>query len=344
MRIALLAPVTWRTPPRRYGPWEQVASHLAEGLVARGHDVTLFATGDSVTQARLEWVVPRPLGEAPAEDPDLEQALHIVHAFRHAGRFDLIHNHLNWPPLLFAELVETPVVTTLHGAAMLEPAARRAFLRFAQRPYVAISQAEREAVPELNYVATVPNGIQLDQFTFQDRPGAYLLFLARMHPAKGPDLAIEVARRTGRPLVMAAHIPPDQQAYFEREIRPKIDGEQIRFVGEADPAARDRLMGGALALLHLVREPEPFGLTLAEAQACGTPVIGLDRGSVREVVAHGETGFVVSTLDEACAAVDQVASLERAACRRRVERHFTVDRMVEGYLDAYERVLSGVGG
>lgn len=341
MRIALLAPVTWRTPPRRYGPWEQVASHVAEGLVARGHEVTLFATGDSVTKARLEWVVPRPLGEVPVEDPGLEQDLHMVHAFRQAGRFDLIHNHLNWRPLLLAELVDTPVVTTLHGAAMLEPAARRAFLRFPQRPYVAISQAEREAVPQLNYVATVPNGIELERFTFQDRPGEYLLFLARLHPAKGPDLAIQVARETGLPLVIAAHIPPDQEAYFEQEIRPQIDGEQIRFVGEADPPTRDRLMGGALALLHLVREPEPFGLTLAEAQACGTPVVGLDRGSVREVVAHRETGFVVSSLEEACAAVEEVARLERAACRRRVERHYTVDRMVEGYLEAYERVLSG---
>ncbi|BAS26597.1 glycosyl transferase [Limnochorda pilosa] len=341
MRIGILAPVTWRTPPRRYGPWEQVASHLAEGLVARGHQVTLFATGDSVTRAQLEWVVPRPLGESPPDDPDLDQFLHMVHAFRQAGRFDLIHNHLNWQPLLFAELVATPVVTTLHGAAMLEPASRRAFLRFPHRPCVAISQAERDAVPGLDYVATVPNGIELERFTFRDRPGEYLLFLARMHPAKGPDLAIEVARRTGRRLVMAAHIPPDQEAYFEQEIRPLIDGEQIRFVGEAGPAARDRLMGGALALLHLVRQPEPFGLTLAEAQACGTPVIGFDRGSVREVVAHGETGFVVETLERVCSAVEQAVRLSRAACRQRVERFYTVDRMVEGYLAAYERVLSG---
>lgn len=339
MRIAILAPVTWRTPPRRYGPWEQVASHLTEGLVARGHEVTLFATGDSVTTARLEAVVPHPLGESPVEDPDLEQFLHMVNAFRQAGRFDLIHNHLNWQPLLFAELVRTPVVTTLHGAAMLEPASRRAFLRFPHRPCVAISQAERDAVPGLNYVATVPNGIEPERFTFQERPGEYLLFLARMHPAKGPDLAIEVARRTGMPLIMAAHVPPDQEAYFQQEILPRVDGKQIRFVGEADPVSRNRLMGGARALLHLVRQPEPFGLTLAEAQACGTPVVGFDRGSVGEVVAHGETGFVVENLEAACAAVLEVHRLDRAACRRRVEQLYTVDRMVEGYLEAYRRLL-----
>lgn len=341
LRIGILAPITWRVPPRRYGPWEHVAGLLAEGLVARGHDVTLFAAGTSETRARLETVCPRPTGEDPSLDPALYLPLHIANAFRRAGEFDLIHNHLNWLPLTYAELVRTPVVTTLHGAAMLEPLSRQAFLRFRDRPYVAISRAEIEAVPELNYAGLVPNGIDLREFPFRPEPDPdpYLLFLGRASPKKGLHLAIELARRAGWRLLIAAHVPPDEQEFFRTRVEPHLDGDRIRYVGEVGGEERARLLGGARALVHLCTVPEPFGLVLAEAQACGTPVIGMDLGSVAEVVAHGETGFVVRDLDEAVTALRRLGEIDRAACRRRAEAHYSAERMVEGYLEVYRRVL-----
>ena len=339
MRIGILAPITWRTPPRRYGPWEQVCSSLADGLAARGHQVVLFATGDSLTRAQLSWVCPRPLGEDPQLPARPYEFLHMAHALAAARELDILHNHFNCWPLCFTPLLQTPVVTTLHGSALLEPDTRVVYRRFRDLPYVSISDAERSGCPELNYLATVYNGIDLRQFTFQERPGDYLLFLGRISPKKGTHLAIRAAHRAGVRLVIAAHIPEDERAFFDEAVRPHIDGKRVEFVGEVGPAERDRLLGGALALLHLVTVPEPFGLVMAEAQACGTPVIGFRAGSVPEVVRHGETGFVVSDLDEAVAALERVADLDRRACRAWVEARFTVERMVEGYLDVYRRVL-----
>lgn len=341
MRIGILAPITWRIPPRAYGPWEYVAGSLAAGLVARGVDVTLFATADSVTPARLEAVVPRPLGEDPTLDPKIWEWLHIGHALARADQFDLLHNHVNCYPLVFSPLVPTPILTTLHGSALLEPATREIYRRFDRLPYVSISDAERAGCPELDYVATVYNGIDLDQFPFSERGGDDLVFLGRMSPKKGAHLAIEVAVRTGRRLVMAAHIPPDEEEFFTQVIRPRIDDRSVCFVGEVGPEERARLLGSAAALLHLVTVPEPFGLVMVEAMACGTPVIGFGLGSVPEVVSHGETGFVVSDVEQAAAAVDRLDEISRAACRRRVEERFTVDRMVDGYLAVYRRLLEG---
>lgn len=384
MRIGILAPITWRTPPRRYGPWEQVCAHLAAGLAARGHDVTLFATGDSwVPGVTVSSVCPRPLGEmqtatgeAPTEaadnaatldataaatdgaagdgrhggywglkdaglSPSQYEWLHMAHAFAEAKRrrLDVLHNHFNWRPLAFASLVDMPVVTTLHGAALLEPETRPVYRAFRHLPYVSISDAERAGCPDLHYVATVYNGIDPAQFTFRERPGDYLVFLGRASRKKGLHLAVKLAEQTGIPLVIAAHIPPDEQAFFDAVIRPRIDGRLIRFAGEVGPEERDRLLGGAMALLHLITVPEPFGLVLAEAQACGTPVIGFNRGSVAEVVRHGETGFVVDTLAEAVEAVSRLSAIDRRRCRRWVEQRFTVDHMVEGYVNVYQTLL-----
>ena len=341
MRIGLLGPIAWRTPPRRYGPWEQVVAHLADGLVARGHEVVLLATGDSQTRARLEWVCPRPLGEDPTLDPKAYEFLHIGRALElaRARAFDVLHNHLNAYPLVFSPLVDIPLVTTLHGSALLEQAPRLIYRRFRGLPYVSISDAERQGLPELNYVATVYNGIDLAQFTFQPRPGTYLAFLGRISPKKGAHLAIEVARRTAIPLKMAALIPPDERDFFETAIRPHLDGRLVEYVGEVGPRERDDFLGGALALLHLCTVPEPFGLALVEAQACGTPVIGMGLGAVPEVVQHGRTGFVVHSLAEAVEAVGQLHRLDRHACRRWVEERFTVEKMVEGYERVYETVL-----
>ena len=342
MRIGLLGPITWRTPPRRYGPWEQVVASLAEGLVARGHEVVLLATGDSATSARLEWVCPRPLGEDPSLHPKVYEFLHIGRALELAaqGAFDVLHNHLNAYPLVFSPLLPVPVVTTLHGSALLEPAVRVIYRRFRHLPYVSISDAERSGLPELNYVATVYNGIDLRQFTFRAEPGAYLAFLGRMSTKKGAHLAIEVARRSGLPLKMAATIPPDERAYFEAVIKPQLDGRQVEYVGEVGPRERDALLGGALGLLHLCTVPEPFGLALVEAQACGTPVIGMKLGSVPEVVCHGRTGFVVDSLEQAVAAVRRLPELDRRACRQWVEQRFTVQQMVAGYEAVYRRALA----
>ncbi|MEW6045617.1 MAG: glycosyltransferase family 4 protein [Bacillota bacterium] len=345
MRIGLLGPITWRTPPRRYGPWEQIVSHLAEGLVRRGHDVTLFATQDSETRAKLVSVCPCPLGEAPELDPKVYEFLHLGEAFTWAqkGAFDVLHNHFNAYPLVFSDLIPTPIVTTLHGSALLEPPTRAIYRRYSGLPYVSISNAERAGLPELNYVATVYNGVDLAQFTYSARPEGYLAFLGRMSAKKGAHLAVALARRTGLPLKIAALIPPDERAFFEREIRPYLDGRRIEYIGEVGPAQRDRFLGGALALLHLCTVPEPFGLALVEAQACGTPVIGVGLGAVPEVVKHAETGFVVQTLAEAEQAVYRIEQIDRAACRRWVEQRFTVDRMVEGYESVYERVLADKG-
>ncbi len=342
VRVGLLGPITWRTPPRRYGPWEQVVAHLARGLVARGHDVTLFATGDSQTTARLAWVCPRPLGEDPTLSPKVYEFLHMGHALAMArqGAFDVLHNHLNAYPLVFSPLVDVPIVTTLHGSALLEPPTRTIYRRFAHLPYVSISDAEREGLPELRYVATVYNGVDLAQFTYSPGPGRYLAFLGRMSPKKGAHLAVEVARRTAIPLKMAAFVPPDEREFFEHEIRPHLDGRLVEYVGEVGPKERDEFLGGALALLHLCTVPEPFGLALVEAMACGTPVIGMALGSVPELVLHGVTGWVVRNLAEAVEAVGRLERIDRQACRRHVEAHFTVERMVGGYERVYEAVLA----
>ncbi|MDR7612718.1 MAG: glycosyltransferase family 4 protein [Armatimonadota bacterium] len=343
MRIAILAPIAWNIPPRAYGPWEAVAGSLADGLASRGVDVTLFATARARTRARLVATVPAPYREDPVWDPRVAETLHWAACFERAGEFDIIHNHTNCYPLAFTPLIRTPVVTTLHGSALLEPWTHPLYRRFRHLPYVSISDAERAGLPELNYVATVYNGIDLAQFTFRPHPGSYLVFLGRMSAAKGVHLAIAIARRAGVPLRIAAHIPPDERDYFDRMVRPQL-GPGVEFVGEVGPPERDVLLGGALALLHPTTVPEPFGLTLVEAQATGTPVIGFNRGAVPELVRDGETGFVVEDVDQAVRAVARVGALDRRRCRQWVEEHFTVDRMVDGYLEVYRRLLGGDAG
>lgn len=338
MRVAILGPIAWRVPPHHYGPWEQVVGTLADGLVKRGVEVTLFATGDSRTLAKLKWVVPRPLAEDPTLDPKVYEFLHLGYCFEQAAQFDIIHNHLNCYPLCFTPLVATPVVTTLHGSALLEPPTRVIYRRFKDLPYVSISQAERAGLPELNYAANIYNGLNLTDFTFNPQPGEYLLFLGRISPKKGTHLAIELARRLGERLVIAGYVPPDEEAYFEQQIKPQL-GQKIEYIGPVGPVERDPLLGGAKALLHLITVPEPFGLVMAEAQACGTPVIGINAGSVAEVVADGVTGFVISDLEEAAVAVKKLDQIDRRACRERAEKYFSAEAMVEGYWEVYKKIL-----
>src|SRR5882724_2649689 len=288
MRVAMLAPISWRVPPRHYGPWERVVSLLTEGLVERGIEVTLFATGDSITKARLASVCPHPYSEDQSLDPKVWEALHISHVFEHADEFDLIHNHFDFLPLSYSGLVDTPLLTTIHGfsSERIVPV----YKKYDKRAYyVAISDADRH--PSLTYLATVHHGIALEEFTLRQTQGSYLLFLGRIHPDKGVAEAIQVARAAEQPLVIAGII--QDQDYYDREVAPFLDGDKISYLGSVGPEERDELLRGAIALLHLINFAEPFGLSMIEAMACGVPVIARPRGSVIEIVKHGETGFIV---------------------------------------------------
>lgn len=334
MRVGVISPIAWRTPPRAYGPWEQVASNVAEGLVAGGHEVTLFATADSLTAGHLEAVAPAGYEEDAQVTPKVYEALHIARAMEQADRFDLLHNHFDFLPLAWSRLIRTPLLTTIHGFS--SPAilpVYRAYDRHAF--YVSISDADRD--PSLDYVATVYNGIRLADFTFRPNPGEYALVLGRIHPDKGVHLAIEAATAAGLPLMIAGIVQDTD--YFRRHVEPRLDGDRVRFLGPVGPAERDSLLGGALALLHLVTFDEPFGLAMIEAMACGTPVIGIRRGAVPEVVVDGQTGVLVVDVAGAVRALRVVAGLDRGRCRTRVEERFTVDTMVRGYLDVYAEVL-----
>jgi glycosyltransferase involved in cell wall biosynthesis len=332
----MIAPISWRVPPRHYGPWERVVSILTEGLVARGIDVTLFATGDSVTSARLVAVAPAGYSEDPSIDAKAYEGLHIAAAFERAGEFDLLHNHFDFLPLTYSRLVNTPVVTTIHGfsSERILPVFR-AYNDIGH--YVSISEADRH--PSLDYVATVYHGIPTGEFTFRSDPGDYLLFFGRIHPEKGAREAIEVARRSGTKLVLAGIIQDEQ--YFRDAIAPFVDGGQVRYVGSVGPAERDALLGGAFALLHLISFEEPFGLSVVEAMATGTPVIAFQRGSMPEIIVDGATGFLVESIEAAEEALRRVPGIDRAACRAHVESRFSAERMVDDYIRVYREVVDG---
>jgi len=334
LRVAMLAPISWRVPPRHYGPWERVVSLLTEGLVARGVAVTLLATADSITEATLAGTCPRPYSEDDTLDPKVCECLHISEVFERAGEFDLIHNHFDFLPLSYSGLVDTPLVTTIHGfsSERILPV----FEKYnASTYYVSISDADRS--PKLDYLATVHHGIALDEFALRKDSDGALLFFGRIHPEKGAAEAIEVARRSGRRLIIAGIV--QDKAYFEREVAPHIDGDQVCYIGSVGPDKRAEVLGAADALLHLISFDEPFGLSMVEAMACGVPVIAIGRGSVPEIVVNAETGFIVTDLDEATAAVQRLDELDRSAPRKHVEDHFSRERMTDGYLRVYQEVL-----
>jgi glycosyltransferase involved in cell wall biosynthesis len=330
----MLAPISWRTPPRHYGPWEQVTSLLTEALVARGVDVTLFATKDSHTTGKLAGVCPAAYSEDPAIDAKVWEMLHVAHVFERAGEFDLIHNQTDFVPLAFSRLVETPVVTTIHGfsSERILPA----FKAYDDRVhYVAISAADRHS--DLHYAATIHHGIPLEDFPFDPHGGEDLLFFGRIHPDKGAAEAITAARRAGRRLVIAGIV--QDQNYHNEQVAPMVDDHSVVYRGPVGGAARTKALGSARALLHLINFDEPFGLSIVEALACGTPVIASNRGSMPELIDHGVTGFLVDSVDEAVDAIGRIGEIDRAACRAAVSARFTVDRMADRYLDLYRSLL-----
>jgi len=332
-RVAVLSPIAWRTPPRHYGAWETVASNITEGLVARGWDVTLFASGDSATRARLHAVVDKGYEEDSTVDPKVAEYLHISEAFEHASEFDLIHSHYDFMALTYTRLVRTPVLTTIHGFS--SPKIMPIYCKYRDGYFVSVSDSDRFA--GLNYLATVYNGIDLSLYPYQERCGEDLIFLGRIHPDKGVHLAIEVARLSGMRLIIAGII--QDEAYFREQIKPHLDNQNIRYIGAVDAKGKNELFAQARALLHLNTIPERFGLVLVEANAAGVPVIAMDLGSCREVIKDGETGFLVDNVAEAVRVLGRISEIDRQACRDRVRQHFSIDTMVAGYERVYSTIF-----
>jgi glycosyltransferase involved in cell wall biosynthesis len=332
MKIALLGPIAWRTPPLHYGPWELITSLLAEGLVARGVDVTLFATLDSHTKATLDGVCPSGYEESPQIDGRVFEAMHVAHALRRSGGFDLVHNHLDWLPLAFSQHCAAPMLTTIHGfsGSNILPAYRKA-----DSSYVSISDSDRS--PDLDYVATVYHGIDLEALPFDPDGGDDLVAFGRIHPDKGTHTAIEIARRAGRRLTICGIVQDEH--YFREMVAPYVDGDRVAYLGSVGPSDRGRILGGSAALLHPIEFAEPFGLSVVESMACGTPVIAYRKGSMPEVVDEGVTGRLVDDVDAAVAAVDGIAGIDRGSCRVRARERFGADRMVDEYLGVYRKVI-----
>jgi glycosyltransferase involved in cell wall biosynthesis len=332
MKLALLGPIAWRTPPRHYGPWERVTGLLADGLAQRGVDVTLFATLDSITLARLDGVCERPYEEDDDIDGRVWEALHVAHALGRSSEFDLIHNHLDWLPLAFAGHAQAPMVTTIHGfsSPRILPAYRRS-----NSVFVSISDADRR--PELDYAATVHHGVDTEALPFSATPGEGLVCFGRIHPDKGTAQAIEIARGADRPLLLCG--PVQDSRYFAEEVEPHIDGDRVRYLGSVGGTDRAAVLGAASCLLHPIAFAEPFGLSVVESMLCGTPVVAYDRGSMPELVEDGVTGVLAHDVDSAIASIDRAVRVDRAACRRAAERRFSAERMVADYINVYESVL-----
>ncbi|GAA2354561.1 glycosyltransferase family 4 protein [Dactylosporangium salmoneum] len=333
MKVALLGPIAWRTPPRAYGPWEQVVSLLADGLVARGVDVTLFASLDSITAARLDGVVEHPYNEDASYDGRVWEAIHVAHCYARSGEFDLVHNNLDWLPLAMSEFCRSRLLTTVHG--FCSPSILPAYQR-ARSAYVSISDADRG--PGLDYAATIYHGIDPRQFPFRAEPGEALVAFGRIHPDKGTAEAVRIARAAGRRLLICG--PVHDGRYHEEEVMPLVDGDQIVYGGNVGPAERAEILGGAAALLHPIGFAEPFGLSVVEAMACGTPVVAYPLGSMPEVVDEGVTGYLANNAAEAASVLDDALKLDRARVRARALERFSADRMVDDYLRLYQRILA----
>ncbi|HDP70522.1 MAG TPA: glycosyltransferase family 4 protein [Actinobacteria bacterium] len=340
MRIAQLAPVWERVPPIKYGGIEAVVYLMTEELVKRGHEVTLFATGDSKTSAKLSSVYQtKPSRELLVEGNQIPDLLHVTPVFKRADEFDLIHNHAGYVGIALANLVSTPVLTTLHGPFTIEN--RSFFETFKDAVYYnSISDAQRNGLPDLNYIRTVYNAIDVDQYKFESKKEDYFLFLSRISPSKGAHLAIDVAKRAGIKLVVAGKIDPGGDTeYFEEKIYPQVDGEQIKFLGEVTDKRKKELLRDARAFIFPLQWSEPFGLVMIEAMASGAPVIAFPYGSVPEIVVDGENGFIVESIDEMVKAVTKIDEIDSFKCRNYVEKKFSAPRMVDDYEEIYQKII-----
>lgn len=336
MKVGIISPVAWRTPPRHYGPWERVVSLLTEGLVKKGLDVTLFATGDSITSANLRYICKIPYEEDRELDAKVCECLHISNIMEQANEFDIIHNNYDFLPLTYSKLISTPMVTTIHGfsSEKIIPVYEK---YNKNNYYVSISNADRS--PKLNYTATVYHGIDLEGFNFSPETGDYLLYFGRIHHDKGAAEAIETARRAKRKLIMAGII--QDELYYKKEVLPYIDGENIVYVGSVGPVERNKLLRGAYCLIHPINFEEPFGLSIVEAMACGTPVIAFSKGSMPEIIQDELNGYLVKDIEQMVERIPEVKNISRKNCRKTVEDRFSQDRMVEDYIKVYKKVLEG---
>lgn len=333
MRIAVLAPVAWRTPPRHYGPWEQMASNLTEGLAAVGIEVTLFATADSVTSAQLNAVIDKGYEENREADAKVVECLHISNVMELAGQFDLIHNHYDFLPLTYSRFIRTPIITTIHGfsSEKIIPVYQK---YNASGHYVSISHSDRH--PLLNYLGTVYNGLRTEAFDLGTGQGGYLLFFGRIHPDKGTAEAVQIALKSNRRLIIAGIV--QDASYFREKVEPFLN-EEITFIGAAGPETRNQLLGDAAALLHPINFEEPFGLSVAEAMLCGTPVIAFEKGSMPELIKDRETGFLVKNIDEAVTAIEGLSTIDRKQCRQWADQNFSQKKMAEDYIALYHQIL-----
>jgi glycosyltransferase involved in cell wall biosynthesis len=334
MKVAILAPVAWRTPPMHYGPWEQIASNIAEGLVKKGIEVTLFATGNSVTAGKLDAICEKGYEEDRTQDAKVLECLHISNLMEKASQFDIIHNNFDFLPLTFSAFVKTPIITTIHGfsSKKIVPVYKK---YNATTHYVSISNADRNV--ELDYLATVYNGIDIDAFEFISNPEDYLLYFGRIHHDKGTVEAIDIAQKSNRKLIIAGIIQDER--YYKEKIEPRLN-DHIVYIGHAGPEKRKELLGKAAALLHPINFNEPFGLSVAEAMLCGTPVIAFNKGAMPELIRHQKTGFLVNNVNEAVDAVSQIPRICRQDCHQWALSQFSSDKMTEDYLKLYQKILA----
>ena len=340
MRIAQIAPLTEAIPPKLYGGTERVVSWLTEELVTLGHDVTLFASGDSITSAKLHATWPKALRlDGAVRDPCALHMVMLEQVRQHADDFDFLHFHLDYYPFSLFSRQATPFVTTLHGRLDL-PEHQPVFTTFSSIPLVSISNSQRRPVPQARWVATVPHGLPERLLTPRDVTPSYLGFLGRIAPEKAVDSAIRIAVRCGMPLKIAAKVDPMDRDYFETQIRPLLGQPGIEYIGEISDREKPEFLSGALGLLVPINWPEPFGLVMIEAMACGTPVLAFNRGSVPEIVEDGLTGYVVEDEAGALGAIDRLIALPRDKIRQRFEKRFTASRMANDYLEVYRRLAA----
>lgn len=334
IKVAMISPVAWRTPPRHYGPWELVASMITEGLVANGLDVTLFATKDSLTAGTLHGTADVGYEEDKEADPKVLEYFHLSEVFEHANEFDIIHNNFDFMPLAFSQLIKPPMITTIHGFS--SPKILKMYKKFSGKTnYISISDSDRDE--SLEYLKTIHHGINIDDFSYGDIAEDYLLYFGRIHQDKGTKEAVQIAKAAGKRLIIAGII--QDELYFQKYVKPFIDNKQISYVGPAGPEKRNELLSKALCLIHPINFEEPFGLSVIEAFACGTPVIAYPKGSMPELIHHGLSGFLPKCENDFIKAIKNIDNISRKDCRQIAEDNFSKEVMVSKYIETYQQIL-----